>query len=112
MLGYAQIAKLNALSLSRVFSIKLCQGDTLLALGKPLGIAWKFTRGRVFLTVAELVSKRHFYEIPRSHESHGVHGIVCIYSLTLTPAMLRKPSNTVSVGSGSQAVAENFLPVI
>lgn len=37
MLGYAQIAKLNALSLSRVFSIKLCQGDTLLALGKPLG---------------------------------------------------------------------------
>lgn len=56
-LEYIRIAKLNALSVFRVFSVKLCQDATFPALGKLLGIALKFTHGH-FLTLVESVSRQ------------------------------------------------------
>lgn len=55
-LEYIQISKLNALSVFRVYSVKLCQEDTIPAMGKLIGIVWKFTHGHFPLTLVESVS--------------------------------------------------------
>ena len=71
VLEYLRIWTLSALPVFWVFIVKLCQEDMLRALGKPWGMAWKFTRGHIFLTIAEFVSRQYFYKIPRSHSEHS-----------------------------------------
>lgn len=110
-LEYIRISKLNALSVFRVYSVKLCQEDTFPAMGKLLGIVWKFTHGHFSLTLVESVRSNCSKYSDLSHTQCSWHSVYLksyIYA-----SILRNFSNAaVSVCSGFQVKAENFHPVI